>query len=94
MKYQIDNLKISPLEDDRLASIIKNKYQLNEFSFKILQKSIDARDKSNIFFIYKLMIDTVAGRKKKVNAYNRYFTAYICNNMFTPVFIPHQSFRQ
>ena len=58
MKYQIDNLKISPLEDDKLASIIKNKYQLNEFSFKILQKSIDARDKSNIFFIYKLMIDT------------------------------------
>ena len=58
MKYQIDNLKISPFEDDRLSSIIKNKYQLNQFTFKILQKSIDARDKNNIYFIYKLMIDT------------------------------------
>ena len=58
MKYQINDLKISPYNDDKLYDIIKNKYKLNSFSYKIIHKSIDARKKDNINYIYKLMIET------------------------------------
>ncbi len=58
MKYQINDFKISPINDNRLEDIIKEKYKLNKFSFKIIQKSIDARHKDDIKIIYKLMIET------------------------------------
>ncbi|MGM9969030.1 MAG: NAD(P)/FAD-dependent oxidoreductase [Anaeroplasma sp.] len=65
MKYIIDNLKISPQEDDNLPIIIKEKYGLDIFSFKILHKSIDARKKDNIKILYKIIIDTKQSLKGK-----------------------------
>ncbi len=58
MKYQIENFKISPKQDKDLHFLISQKYNIKNFKFKILHKSIDARDKKNIKIIYKLMIDT------------------------------------
>ena len=58
MKFQIDNFKINPKDDNNLKEIIKNKYKLDSFTYKILQKSIDARNKENVVIIYKLLIDT------------------------------------
>ncbi len=56
MKYQINNFKISPKAN--LDKEIKNKLRLNDFKYKILLKSIDARDKANVKLVYNLMIET------------------------------------
>lgn len=66
MKYQIDNFKISPMENDNLSNIIKSKFKLDKFEYKILQKSIDARNKKEVNLIYKLMVET----DKKLNGKN------------------------
>jgi len=58
MKYQINEFKISPMDDELLEDIIKQKFKLNNFKYKIIQKSIDARHKEDIKIIYKLMIET------------------------------------
>lgn len=58
MKYQIDQFKVSPKEQERLLELLKSRYKLNRFTYKILQKSIDARNKENIVVIYKIMIET------------------------------------
>ncbi len=58
MKYQINNFKIQPTEEHALEKILKSRYKLNEFSFKIIHKSIDARMKNKINLIYKLMVET------------------------------------
>ncbi len=57
MKYQINGIKISPMNDD-IYSFIINKYKINNFKYKILLKSIDARDKNNVFYLYNVMVDT------------------------------------
>ena len=54
MIYEIDNFKISPL-DNRDKKIFK-KYKTN--NFKILKRSIDARKKDDVKIIYKLAVDT------------------------------------
>ena len=58
MKYELSNLKVSPLDERELKDIIKNKLKINNFEYKIIQKSIDAREKNNILIIYKLLIET------------------------------------
>ncbi|MCR5349638.1 MAG: hypothetical protein K6E20_01455 [Acholeplasmatales bacterium] len=58
MKYQINNFKIKPSEQNDLENIIKKKLKLNDFKFKILLKSIDARNKNDIYVIYNLMVET------------------------------------
>lgn len=65
MKYQIDNFKITPNEEKSLDKVIKNRFKLNEFKFKIIQKSIDARDKNDIKLVYKLMVDANINLKGK-----------------------------
>ena len=65
MRYQISDFKISPDMDGRLEDIIKEKFKLNKFSFKIIQKSIDARHKDDIKIIYKLMVETDKALKGK-----------------------------
>ena len=65
MKYQINNFKISPSDDLYLEDILMKKYKLNNFEYKIIQKSIDARDKDDIKIVYKLMIDTNTSLKGK-----------------------------
>ena len=57
MKYQINGIKISPEHDD-IKSYLKDKYSLDKFEYKILLKSIDARNKNNVFYLYNVMVDT------------------------------------
>ena len=57
MKYQISGIKISPEHDD-IKAYLKNKYNLDKFEYKILLKSIDARNKDNVFYLYNVMVDT------------------------------------
>lgn len=58
MKFKIDNFKVivSDLRDLRL--IIEEKLKIKKFEYKIYHKSIDARDKNEIIYNYKLIIDT------------------------------------
>ena len=58
MKYQINNFKVSPKDYKNLKSLIENKFHLKNFSYKILQKSIDARNKDKVILLYKLMVET------------------------------------
>jgi uncharacterized FAD-dependent dehydrogenase len=58
MKYQVSNFKVSPKDYKNLKSLIQNKFHLHEFSYKILQKSIDARKKEKVVLLYKLLIET------------------------------------
>ncbi len=58
MKYEISNFKVDPFDKRDLFNIIKSNLKLNKFSYKIIQKSIDARDKNKIVLIYKLLIET------------------------------------
>lgn len=63
MKYAIDNFKISPKDQDKLETIIKNKYKLGDFKYKIIRRSIDARKKTDVKLIYKIVIEV----DKKIN---------------------------
>ena len=56
MRYRIDNIKISPSNDD-ISLYLKNKYKIDNFKYKILLKSIDARDKNNVFYLYNVMVE-------------------------------------
>ena len=90
MKYQINDFKISPMVDDRLEDIIKEKYKLNKFNFKIIQKSIDARHKDDIKIIYKLMIETDKSLKgKEISEYKdtNVFLSYPKWNDLRPVIV-------
>ena len=65
MKYEIKNLKVDPFDKRDLFDIIKSLYKINNFKYKIIQKSIDARNKNNIFLIYHLLIETNENLKGK-----------------------------
>lgn len=58
MKYQIDNLKVEPKDANNLENILKTKFKLKNFSYKIIHKSIDARNKNQVCLIYRLIIET------------------------------------
>lgn len=75
MKYQIDQFKVSPKEQNQLSKLLQNKYKLKRFTYKILQKSIDARNKENVVVIYKIMIETEEPlRGKNVRFYRDLYT--------------------
>lgn len=65
MKYQINNLKVNPKDLNNLEKIIKSKLKINNFTYKIISKSIDARDKENVVVIFKLLIETEEHPKYK-----------------------------
>lgn len=58
MQYQIDQFKVLASNLKPLELLIKEKYLLNHFTYTILSKSIDARKKSEVFIVYRLLIDT------------------------------------
>ena len=58
MKYIVDNIKVSPLDKTSLNNIIAQRLNIKNFKYKILAKSIDARDKSSILYIYRFLVDT------------------------------------
>ena len=56
MRYQINGIKINPKNDD-IYGYLKNKYNIDDFKYKILLKSIDARNKNDVFYLYNVMVD-------------------------------------
>lgn len=70
MKYQINDFKINPKDDQFLKERIAKTLKINNFTYKILAKSIDARNKEKIEIVYKLLVDT----KEKIKYKN--FTLY------------------
>lgn len=58
MQYQISNFKVLVSDNRDLKEIIKLKYKLKSFEYKIISKSIDARNKNEIYYNYKLDITT------------------------------------
>ncbi|MDE6586027.1 MAG: FAD-binding protein, partial [Clostridia bacterium] len=55
MKIRLDNIKLHIDEsEDKLISIAKSKLNGKLRHFEILKKSLDARDKNNIFWIYSI----------------------------------------
>ena len=55
---RINNLKIKVEEDSLLEKKILKKLKLNKINdYKIIKKSIDARDKNNIFYVYEINCD-------------------------------------
>ena len=71
MQYQIDNFKVLASNKTDLKTLISNKFKIKDFEYKIISKSIDARKKSEVYVVYKLMIDT----NKIIN--NKDFKEYI-----------------
>lgn len=65
MKYQINNFKVNPKEINNLDELIKSKLKINKYTYRILAKSIDARNKDNVIVIFKLLIDTLETPKYK-----------------------------
>jgi uncharacterized FAD-dependent dehydrogenase len=58
MLLQIDNIKLTPLQQEKeIVDIINSKYDLSIASFKIIKKSLDARNKNSIHYSYKVIID-------------------------------------
>ena len=59
MQYQIDNFKVLASNQTDLKVLIKNKYSIKgDFSYKIINKSIDARKKTEVCLVYKLLIES------------------------------------
>ena len=63
---RLDNVKVAPgLDEGALKAAAAKKLGLRENAFsiyKILRKSIDARDKTNVKYVYSLAIETGLGR--------------------------------
>ena len=59
MVERIDNVKLNILKDESaLFSIVQKKYGKPIKYFKILKKSLDARDKNNIFWVYSVAVSS------------------------------------
>lgn len=55
MKIRLDNIKLNVGEsEDKLLKIAKRKLGGNLRQFEILKKSLDARDKNNVFWVYSI----------------------------------------
>jgi hypothetical protein len=58
MQLQISNIKLAPAQtEDEIISFVNSKYNLQITSFKILKKSLDARNKNDIFYNFRILID-------------------------------------
>ena len=63
MNYLLNDFKIK-IDDKRdLKNILKSHLKINDFEYEIYHKSIDARKKDNIYFVYKIIIK----KNKKLN---------------------------
>lgn len=60
MLLQISNIKVPPSGDPGKSILpeINSEYGLNVTSFKILKKSLDARNKNNIFYSFRILVET------------------------------------
>ena len=58
MFIQINNLKVPPdLTEEKIPELLFKQFKVSADSYKILKKSLDARDKNNIFYNYRILIE-------------------------------------
>lgn len=59
MELVLDNVELKPGDDEReLVSVISRKWGIHyDFDFRILRKSLDARNKERIVYRYKILVD-------------------------------------
>ncbi len=72
---RITNIKLSPDEDEKeLSEIVKKKYKIKKIkSFKISKKSVDARRKNDVHYVYAVDVETENDKKyigKNVQPHN------------------------
>lgn len=59
MKIKISNIKILANQNITPYEYLKNKYKINDIKdLKILRRSIDARDKENVYLVYTICFTT------------------------------------
>ncbi len=58
MFIQIDNIKLTPAHtEENIPEILFKQFRIKTDSYKILKKSLDARDKNDILYIYRILIE-------------------------------------
>lgn len=64
---RIDSIKIDAKENTDVLSFVKNRYSFESspFSYRILKKSIDSRDKRNICYVYSIAV-SLSEKQEKV----------------------------
>lgn len=75
---KIDSIKITAKKDISPKDYLKNKlFSNNSFTdFKILRKSVDSRDKNNIFYIYSVSLKTDSNYEKLLVKRNKNISFY------------------
>lgn len=58
MQYQINDFKVLANITTPLAELISKKYKIKCFEYEILSRSIDARRKNEIYYVYRLLVKT------------------------------------
>lgn len=58
MQYQIQSFKVLVGTSKSLEELIQAKFKIYRFTYKILSRSIDARNKEAIYYVYHLLIET------------------------------------
>ncbi|MCM1514770.1 MAG: hypothetical protein NC090_07255, partial [Anaeroplasma bactoclasticum] len=72
MQYQVDDFKVLANDKEPLEVLIQKKIKLKNFTYRILSKSIDARKKSEVYVVYRLLITTdEVLRGKTIMLYNK-----------------------
>lgn len=66
MQYQINQFKVLVGSLKNLEELIRTKLKIKHFTYKILSRSIDARNKNAIFYVYHLLIETNEKIKNKM----------------------------
>ncbi|MDE7095275.1 MAG: hypothetical protein K2O23_02195 [Anaeroplasmataceae bacterium] len=72
MQYQVDDFKVIASNQEALDALIVKRLHIKNFTYQILSKSIDARKKSEVVLVYRLLITTDEELKgKTVSLYHK-----------------------
>ncbi len=72
MQYQIDSFQVLANNKTPLKELVEQRYQVHRFELKILKHSIDARKKTEVYHIYRLLLITDERLKgKNVTLYHK-----------------------
>lgn len=86
MQYQIDQFKVLASQKQDFNALIMHHFGLKKFTYRILSRSIDARKKEQVYYVYRLMIDTKEALKgKNVSLYH----PKVCTPSYPKWMFPH-----
>lgn len=58
MQYQIEQFKVRVDRKESLEVLLRKEFHLDDFEYKILSRSIDARNKNEVVYVYRLWVKT------------------------------------